>query len=137
MVGAVLGDGEVTDAERIADLQEQVAHLRRELGIACRENERETLRRYWRLTPMESHIIAMLNSAAGRYVGKGSIAEMLEEVGSKAEFEDANIKVMVCRIRLKCGPGLIETAHGMGYRLSAVGRARVYQALNPNKAAAA
>lgn len=65
------------------------------------------------LTVAERLLLGSLVAAAGQIVTLGAL---IERMGSEAE--DSNVPaVLVCRIREKTAPGLIQNLRGHGYRL--------------------
>jgi DNA-binding response OmpR family regulator len=116
---------------RCAKLQDRVEELTAALGILD-DATTEILRQRFKLRPVEANILTRLYAAAGRVVQLWALEQALvaqDPLGNA-------VRVHVSRLRKALGADHIETVHSGGYRLSPVGRARVYQALNPKRVAA-
>lgn len=113
--------------ERCAQLEEELAWLKGERDIEVSLSRVDLMRRRFRLEPAGARLLLTLYDAQGRVVPHLA----LEEACSRDPDMVASnsLKVHVHRARNALGDGVIETAPGMGYRMTPLGRARVYQAL--------
>ena len=120
--------------DRCARLEEENAELRRELGLVLDRTHVGLLVDRFNLPTQPSRLLLTLYNAKGRVLAD----YFLHDAISRKDFRyrDSLVKISVHRVRAVLGEQAIETVRGQGYRLSAVGRARVYQALNPHGVAA-
>lgn len=118
-----------------AELEEQVAYLKRELALSLAEDKLARLRRATGLSPTEVAVLLTLYEARGRFCP----VYMLDEAGPVSRSEDRNLKhidVRICRIRKKIGKDAIENSWGRGYRITDLGRLLVEEALESRAVAA-
>jgi DNA-binding response OmpR family regulator len=115
--------------ERVAELEAEVADLRRELRVEAEQHVIDALRRRYRLQPSRATIVALLYAAAPRAVAGWALLEAIPSRDRAHERSDAAVKVHVHFIRQALGREAIETAHGRGYRLSEAGKALVEAAI--------
>jgi DNA-binding response OmpR family regulator len=108
----------MTPAERIAQLEEEVAYLRSELGLAQDRERLSIIGRALGLSPAPAAILLCLYDTK-RTV---SIYGLEEAYGSRAQGENNIVSVYICRIR-RALPGGVDTVWRLGYRLSTKGRA--------------
>lgn len=113
------------------DLKIEVERLKRELGLRVDLHDLATIQRRFGLSPMAARLALMLHQAQGRVVG---MRVLVEELLSPNTYPEG-LKVHVHTLRRGMGADAVETVQGAGYRLSAVGRARIYQALQHAEAA--
>lgn len=111
---------------RIAELEEVVLQLRRELKLEPRQQEISAVMDVWKLSVSEARLILILYHAAGAVVPH---LRLFRETSNDDSFPDV-VKTKICRIRAVLGADLFATRRGVGYAMTPVGRARVYQALN-------
>ena len=115
----------MTDADRIADLQERIAYLERELGLSLEQTRIARLIGYG-MTRSQAHVVLALHQAAGRTLS----ADQLDDTLPRGERDARNfIKVITNRARAIVGADAIETVRGVGYRISGNGAARVERML--------
>jgi DNA-binding response OmpR family regulator len=111
---------DVTDAERIADLEYQVAYLRERLEGRFDASAQVCER--LGLTPQLARLLLLLYHAGGRLVTHQWLEHELPngKPFSERETPDA-MKVLVSLLRKRIGWDSIETKWGYGYRLTAQG----------------
>lgn len=107
-------------AERISDLESEVAFFKSELGLAEDAERVDRLRRAFGLTPSEAAILAAMHAAKGRAL---HISQLLEATPGKGRSGDATdemklAQAFVCRIRQKVGADHVLTVFSDRYRLS-------------------
>jgi two-component system copper resistance phosphate regulon response regulator CusR len=113
---ADIGRAEVTDAERIAELEDEVAFLRGELALIENVTVRARAAQILGLSGQESRVFSMLYQAKGRVLSRGYIDDHLRQVHTQErEPGTKTIDVHVSRIRKQLGFGTIETVKGVGY----------------------
>lgn len=129
----------MTDADRIARLEEenahlreQVAYLRSELGDMVTANEARALRRAIYMEPKQALILLRLYHARGRVVTHFQLAETLGPDGTYNA-----VKVHLSRLRKLFGVDLVENVYGRGYALTARGLEMIGAALEQPHARAA
>jgi DNA-binding response OmpR family regulator len=116
----------VTDAERIAELENEVLFLRSELALIESEDDRSRMARVLRLTGQESRVLAMLFQAKGRVLSAGQIDDRLRQCYARdREPGTKTVLVHVCRIRKAVGYDVIQTVNGAGYCVPARERLRI------------
>lgn len=103
----------MTDADRIARLEEENAWLRRELGDMVTANELRDLRRAIPMEPKQAKLILRLYHARGRVVTHAQLADTLGPEGTIS-----SVKVHFSRLRHLFGQSLVENAYGLGYALT-------------------
>lgn len=102
---------------RCADLEEQVAWLKSELGLSVERTDVDKVRRAFGLRPNEAWIVLRLAKAGGRVV---SYEQLLDEMPSLTGNDDrhkSNISTHICRIRSKTDRHGVETARSVGLRI--------------------
>lgn len=110
--------------DRIADLEEENAALKRQLGLLADSDMVTKVCRRWRLTGREAQLLVALHDAKGRACSKDHLLDALYGQGEGPEIKI--IDVFVCKVRAKIGFDKISTVWGRGYMLSAAG----YEALD-------
>lgn len=105
--------------ERVAELEEEVAYLKRELGLSLHLSHLRALTAQG-LTLGEARVILALYHAKGRPLNADQIADATNRM-------PASIKVLVCRAR-RAEFG-VETRYGLGYSLNTESRAHVAEIL--------
>lgn len=98
-------------------LTEEVADLKRELGLNRDRAAESAFAARWALTGKEAKVLSHLYQKKGGVASKESTMYALYG-GSREEPEIKIVDVFVCKIRNKVGDGFIETARGRGYYLS-------------------
>lgn len=122
----------MTDAERIAELEEENAWLRSELGLIQGADRLATVRRTFGLQPGDASLVLALYQAKGSVRNKLQLHEAIPAVW--VDHDDRGLKIIdvrICRLRKRLGHDAIETLWGQGYRLTAEGIAKVSEALDP------
>lgn len=119
--------------ERCEELEEEVAYLRSELGLTKNATTTQAIRKRFGFSIAESELAYALYSTTNG-LSRPALEELLIR-DKAAEYESNTLSVYVSRIRQIAGRDFIETLNGFGYRMSPVGRARIYQALNSQVAA--
>lgn len=115
------------------ELEDEVAFLRSEMGLSSSGTAVQLLRSGFGMDSGSARAVAALYSARGRVLTYFQIAEAM---ASEAEGIKRLVSVFVCRARGKLGRDAVETAWGVGYRLSPVGIAKIDAVLNPQRSAA-
>jgi len=105
---------------------EEIRHLRRELGLRMADGEIGALMSRLGVSPTQARLLRVLYAAKGRTVGHGALIDELPMDG-----DQESLKSLVCRMRKVIGEKAIETAHGHGYALTAGGLSLVLGALQP------
>lgn len=103
-------------------------HYRRELGLIRDGARVATIKRAFRLTPLEASVIDRLYQSRSRVMTK---AHLFEAAWGDASY-DVGAKILdvyICKIRTKLGADFIVTHWGSGYALSDKGIAAVEAAL--------
>lgn len=101
---------------KIDDLQGEVTHYKRELGIMRSRDNFAAYQARWALTPTECLILDTLYTRRGRVTTKQAVMDSLYQQ-SADEPEIKIIDVYICKIRGKVGRGNILTCWGNGYQL--------------------
>lgn len=117
----------MTDADRIAQLEEEVAYLREELGLSQAATKITAFRGALGLTPYEARMTIALHAAYPRVMSKAALFDAME--GSRSEVCIKIVDVYICKLRQKLGAGSITTAWGVGYALSEAGDQHIALAL--------
>jgi len=123
---------------RCAELEEEVAYLKSELGLTQDTSSVHALRGRFKIDPQQARLLLTLYEANGRTL---TTVFLHEAISSREHtFGSKLVHVRVMRLRKVLGKPAIETLYGLGYRLSAEGRALVCSALedlapNPRMAA--
>jgi DNA-binding winged helix-turn-helix (wHTH) protein len=105
---------------------EELATLRKSLGLARDYELDYAFSRKWGLTSSEGRVLLLLFNAKGRVVSKDAIQDGL--YFDRVEEPDIKIvDVFIHKIRVKIGPDRILTAWGRGYSLSVEGLAACQQ----------
>lgn len=105
--------------DRIAELEDEVSHLKRQLGLVADNAMVTKVMRRWRLTGSEAQLLVALHDAKGRACSKDHLLDALYGQGEGPEIKI--IDVFVCKLRKKIGAEKISTVWGRGYMLSAAG----------------
>lgn len=107
--------------ERIAELEEENAQLKRALKLTADQERFEAFRRNLGLTPQEAAVFCLMFDRYPNAAGKELIFTMLYSTKYGPEGgpdnEDHIVKVLVSKIRRKIGKKAIETKYG-SYGLS-------------------
>jgi hypothetical protein len=106
--------------DRISELEEENAHLKRQLGLLADTAMVTKVMRRWRLTGKEAQLLVALHDAKGRACSKDHLLDVLYGQGEGPEIKI--IDVFVCKVRAKIGADKITTVWGRGYMLSTVGQ---------------
>jgi DNA-binding response OmpR family regulator len=110
----------MTDAERIAKLEEENAWLRDELGLTNSAVKRHGIRKRFWLTEAQADLVLGL-CASNRPMSYQRLVEMLP-MGADSENPRTLAATHVCRIRKKIGFESVETLPGFGFRMTDEGR---------------
>ena len=105
---------------RCEDLREEVAFLKRELGLERDADAQVRLRRAFRLSGREASILARLLARKGLLPKQTLWQSLYEDGDSEAALKI--IDVYVSRLRRALPAGSIDTIWGQGYTLTPVGR---------------
>ncbi len=96
-------------AARVADLEEQVAHLSGELGLSIKLTNIKSVMVEMRLPAGQAKIVLALHSAKGRCLSVYQLADA-------TQIEEESIKVLINRIRNRFKE--VESHRGCGYSLT-------------------
>lgn len=110
-----------TLSERIADLEEQVAYLKSELGISRDMAIAARFKKAFGLTRGESSIVAMLYSSRFKAFTKDQLFEATRDAGRSEEPGMKVVDVLMYRVRRRLGYQSICTIHNRGYALTPYG----------------
>lgn len=120
-------------ADLIEELDEEVRHLRRELGYDGSAKARATVARHFRLTGKEADIFCALRHANGAFLNRDRLMSLLYSDAIE-EPEVKIIDVFLCKLRKKIGPESLSTRWGFGYALTEVGIQKFDDALHERAA---
>jgi hypothetical protein len=128
--------------ERIAQLEEEVAYLRRELGVARDRQLELALRSRYGLTHGQAATLAVLYSRCNRPVTVAVLDHALRSKKGSADFEprtETYLRTMVFQMRKRLPAGAIQSAGfgSGGYVLGAPFRAELDVLLLPAERCAA
>lgn len=104
----------MTDADRIAFLENEVAYLRSELALCAAVDDVARMMRVFGLTPQEAEILYMLCAANGRCLTFDFINDNAPNKFPPDRGRE-NTKVHVHRIRKAIGKSMIQTVYSIGY----------------------
>lgn len=106
--------GALTD--RIADLEEEVAFYRRELGVAENNSQVNAVAGLG-LTQQEARLAVVLFQAKGRVLTREQLLEAISTGGSPS-----GVSTVLSVVRSVIGRAAIETVQGVGYRITPAGQ---------------
>jgi DNA-binding response OmpR family regulator len=116
----------------IAELKEEVAYLRSELGLADASLAQHHFRKALGLTPVEGKLLWAFYSARHHMLRKYNFDEVVPPaMGHERDYSDT-FNVWVRKLRIKLGQDVILTVWGEGYRLSPRGVQLVQSVLAAN-----
>lgn len=121
----------MSPGERIAQLEEEVAYLKRELGDVLEATSVERLRRELRVEPMQARILLRLALARGRVVTQAQLMDLHDRAVSPN-----TLRVHIHRLSRAVGTP-VATAAWRGYVITPAGAAVVDRALQPPRDCAA
>lgn len=118
---------------RIAELEEEVSHLKRELGQQTNEREVARITAHFKRTtsaarPSAARLVAFLYGANGRPVHWTALLETMparDRTREPLDRLDNNVRIWVSNARKYLGKDSIATVQGIGYRLTETGLERV------------
>jgi hypothetical protein len=113
--------------DRIDELEEEVRQLKAALGHNPDDARLLIIRRKFRLPPNPAAVILQLYDA--NYSLPAARLELARPINYGRDGFGRTVPVSVCKARKALGRDAIETMWGGAYRLTAVGRAMVDQAL--------
>lgn len=119
----------MTDAERIEQLEAEIAYLRSELGLALDQRRVGVVGRALRLSPNEARISLALYHCSRGALSASQLADATERRDAVREYDQHNIAVHVSHIRAKRGREFIVTLPNRTYALGPKGQAKVREAL--------
>lgn len=114
---------------RVAELEEQITHLKRELKLDFDFQQLSVLQKNLKLSKLEATVLIALFARSERYTQKHILVALKEEAGDREGSSEHLIDVMIYHIRKKIGHSCIESIYGQGYRLTPVGVTLVRAAL--------
>lgn len=118
----------MTEAEQIEELKAEIAWLRSELGLAHEATELMKLHTAFRLAKAEGVLVLALYRAKSM-LSKEQLIDRVPVVSRSGDWDTQVVAVHVCRIRKKIGKDTIQNQFGVGYWMTAVGKARIKAAL--------
>jgi len=118
----------------LAALRDEVAELRKALGLSGRLTDQRAIERAFGLSRQRARLLLALYDAGGKVVPRATLDSVVLGAGAYEDGSD-NLKVIVCFVRRVLGADIIDTAEG-GYALSRAGRALVASALKIQSEAA-
>jgi hypothetical protein len=118
----------MTPQARIEDLEEQVAYLRSELGLAEDLTKLEAIRTRLGLTPTVGKMLLALRASNGRVLSNGFLSDNFTTGKDEA---GKLVHIHIHRLRSKIGPDALKTSWGQGYYLTPEGIEIVDQATQP------
>lgn len=122
--------------KRIADLEEQNAWLRSELGLVEEASAVHALRNALRLSTQQARVVLRLYRAKGRVVPFAQLYEAAPPVYSDDRPMHI-VRVFVSQTRAKLGKDFILGSYGLGYALSPAAAETIRQVLEPQPQARA
>lgn len=111
------------------ELVELAAFYEDLLGVNDNLERTDQLRQHFRLQPGPAWLLSRLAAADGRLFKKEALVDYLPSNDAVHERADKIIDVQMCKVRKAIGHDGIETVHGVGWRLTPLGRLRVRRAL--------
>jgi hypothetical protein len=117
------------DRERIAELEEEVAWLRGELGLCLEATRIDAVMRGCRIPPGPARMLLALHDAGGRVLTVAALEAVLHGQGDDLVAGSKLVGSQVWAVRARIGPGVIRNAWGLGYAITPAGAARVREAL--------
>lgn len=117
---------------RCEELEDEVAWLKSELGLALSDSEIFAVRKAFDITHGEACLMLALYKARDKVLSKALCMAAMPSPGpSKEDDRDWKMADMIVhKIRKKAGRDLIATSHGHGYQITPEGAARVALALS-------
>lgn len=120
-------------ADEIADLREEIAYLRSELGITVDRTAQFRMKQPYGLTPREALMIERMRQAYPRPVHRS----VLDRIGTQPDEDEDEDRLTVYnltsvyawRIRRSLGQDSLVTVPAFGYALSEAGYRRVMEVL--------
>lgn len=116
------------------DLRDEIAFLKRQLGIQAQQDQISKLATRLRLPPAEAQLLSALYDAKGRVLSVYHLDEVMPAVWSD-DRDPKHVAIRVCRVRKKLGGESIKNVWGRGYCLTDLGRLLVEEALEHQRAA--
>lgn len=98
--------------------QAEVAYLRELLTDCEPEAPEVALMVRYRLTPGEAAVLLKLAGAKGRVVDRLTIEAAVPARDHVADRNPKIVDVLICRLRKKIGPGVVQTVERMGWRIN-------------------
>ncbi len=128
----------MSDAERIAELEEENAWLRSELGLVVDGDQLATLRKTYEMATGAACLVLALYRAKGRLLNKLQLHEAIPAIWKDHDERCVKIvDVRICHARKGVGRDAIETICGQGYGLTPEGMEKVRAALGEQPASVA
>ncbi len=118
----------MTDADRIAELEEKVAYLEGELGLSMEAERYGVLRHTYGIRPQSAMILLALYDA-NRPLSRGHLLDLLPT--QREDGDDHAISVHVAYLRRILGRGAIRNIWGFGYVITPEGLSKVRSVLEP------
>lgn len=118
----------MTDAERIANLEDEVAYLRSELGLAQDATKIKALKVSLGLTETEALLLHALYATRQHYLSRAQVFDATRP-SSRRDCTLKIVDVYVSKLRRKIGSDIIKTLWGYGYCLTPQGVALVQASL--------
>lgn len=117
---------------RCEELEEEIAALKRQIGVAIDASEIDRLRSRFRLSRQQAWLLASLYRAGGKVLSKDVIINhMPTRLDDGLDRDPSQANTIICILRSRTGRDWIENVWGDGYKLTDIGRAKVAEALTP------
>jgi DNA-binding response OmpR family regulator len=114
-------------------LEEENVYLKSELGLQVEAGHLAEVMTAFKATHGEARMIMALYRARARAVSREQLFDVLpghdHGVGQDSTFKV--VDTLMVRVRRKLGDDAVTTLHGVGYRMSEAGSARVAAVLTP------
>lgn len=123
----------MTDADRIAELEAEVAYLRSELGLSIRHGHVHALCRELKITRSHATVLLALRAASGRGLSLEQLDDRIPLAHGRPRA-GYTVRVFIYQIRKQLGADVIDSMVG-GYRLSSAGFALLDSVLQIRRAA--
>lgn len=105
---------------KVADLEEETAYLRRELGLQIEETRVAQLHDAFGLSRQQALFVLTLYAAKGRTVTYAQIDEVLPKLRTDERCEKYQ-RQLTAEIRKRMGRGYFVASYGIGFRMTPLG----------------
>jgi hypothetical protein len=123
----------VTPAERIEELEAEVAYLKSEMGLSREASDLAAVRDGLRIPRQQAQILLVLFRAYPRILTRFQVWDAIDHPYSGDDVYATNsINVRVSGIRKNLGQGIIHVSKGVGLGLTDMGAAKIGGCLKPS-----